>query len=123
MKICGRSIDTFEPLHVGWTDERLIQRAPSLPTHQAGAWNAETAAYSAVKAVLDRTCQEILAWQATAPIQGHITQAAYTGVRGRVCFWNTECIDAYAAEIIYKKTAAFGGWHAGKITTAYPVPF
>ncbi len=110
-------------MHVGWTDERLIQRAPSLPTHRASAWDTEASAYSAIEAVLSQTCQEILAWQATAPLQGHIKQAAYTGVPGRVCSWDGQCVDGYAAEIIYKKTAAFGGWHAGKITTAYPVPF
>lgn len=110
-------------MHVGWTDNALIGRAPSTPTQQAGSWNTETAAYAAIKAVLDQTCLDILAWQATAPVGANIVRAAYTGIPGRVCFWNADCIDAMAAEVVYRKTTQVVGWHAGKIVTAYPKPF
>ena len=110
-------------MHVGWDDNSLIGRAPSTPTQQAGSWNTETAAYAAIKAVLDQTCLEILAWQATAPVGGNIVRSAYTGIPGRVCFWNAECINAVGAELVYRKTTQVAGWHAGKIATAYPKPF
>lgn len=111
-------------MHVGKSDQSLIERAPTLPEYQASSWPDEATAYTAISQHLALSCREIINWQAFSTIGMKHVSAVYTpGGPGRVCDWEGNCIPGLATRLVYQKTFNALTWHAGKIVTAFPVPF